>query len=77
MKPTLSGIHHLKLPVNDLAKSSPVISGFIGDLVELSTPDGLAIRLYTDPVGGFEAVELDGERADVSSAHLAHRIMRR
>ncbi|MFD5828083.1 VOC family protein [Lentzea sp. NPDC060358] len=56
---------------------SPVIAGFIGDLVELSTPDGLALRFYTDPVGGFDAVELDRERADVSSAHLAHRIMRR
>jgi catechol 2,3-dioxygenase-like lactoylglutathione lyase family enzyme len=56
---------------------SPVIAGFIGDLVELSTPDGLAIRFYTDPIGGFDTVELDDERADISSEHLAHRIMRR
>ncbi|HEY3472258.1 MAG TPA: VOC family protein [Amycolatopsis sp.] len=56
---------------------TPVVSGFIGDLVELSTPDGLAIRLYTDPKGGFDAVRLDRERADTSSPHLTHRLMRR
>ncbi|ONI79080.1 hypothetical protein BWI15_00455 [Kribbella sp. ALI-6-A] len=52
-----------------------MISGFIGDSVELVTPDGLALRLYTDPVGGFDAVDFAPERADLAPAHLAHRIM--
>lgn len=56
---------------------TPVISGFIGDLIDFTTPDGLALRLYTDPEGGFDAVELDQERADISSAHLRRRIMQR
>ncbi|UQN31491.1 VOC family protein [Brachybacterium kimchii] len=51
---------------------SPVISGFIGDLIELRTPDGLALRLYTDPAGGFDTVDLDPERAEISSPHVAH-----
>lgn len=56
---------------------TPVISGFIGSLIELTTPDGLAVRFYTDPEGGFAAVEFDREHADISSVHLTHRIMRR
>ncbi len=52
-------------------------SGFIGELVELASPDVLAIRLYTDPEGGFDAVDFDTEHADISSAHLEHGIMQR
>jgi catechol 2,3-dioxygenase-like lactoylglutathione lyase family enzyme len=48
---------------------SPVITGTIGDMVEVVTPDGLPLRLYTDPKGGFDAVEFDEEHADYSSSH--------
>jgi hypothetical protein len=57
-------------------KHSPVITGYIGHVVELTTPDGIPIRLYTDPEGGFDAVNFDREHADISSEHLAHPIMR-
>ena len=56
---------------------SPVISGTIGDVVEVVTPEGLPLRLYTLPVGGFEAVAFDEEHADYSSPHLVHDIMGR
>lgn len=56
---------------------SPVISGFIGDLLELTTPDGLALRFYTNPLGGFAEVTFDAERADISSSHLDRPLMRR
>jgi catechol 2,3-dioxygenase-like lactoylglutathione lyase family enzyme len=55
---------------------SPVISGFIGELVELTTPDGMALRLYTDPPGGFAAAEMDAASADVDSPWLNRREVR-
>jgi catechol 2,3-dioxygenase-like lactoylglutathione lyase family enzyme len=38
---------------------SPIRTGHVGQLVEFRTPDGLAIRLHTDPDGGFEQVHFE------------------
>lgn len=54
---------------------SPKITGFIGQLLEFRTPDGLAIRLYTQPSGGFEAAELDNEQADIDNPWLKADLM--
>jgi catechol 2,3-dioxygenase-like lactoylglutathione lyase family enzyme len=43
---------------------SPVIAGFIGHLVQFSSPDGLEIRIYTVPPGGLAAAEM-ADAADV------------
>ncbi|MFI9272009.1 VOC family protein [Kitasatospora sp. NPDC052896] len=56
---------------------SPVINGYIGQLLELSTPDGCAVRLYTDPVGGFDRVEMHPDQADIDSAWLNPALMGR
>ncbi|MFJ9363945.1 VOC family protein [Nocardia sp. NPDC101769] len=32
---------------------SPIITGFIGHLIEFRTPDGLCVRIYTNPPNGF------------------------
>jgi catechol 2,3-dioxygenase-like lactoylglutathione lyase family enzyme len=44
---------------------SPVITGFVGHLVRFTSPDGLAIRIYTNPVHGFEAQEMS-DQADIA-----------
>ena len=46
---------------------SPIINGFIGQMIEFRTIDGLSVRLYTDPVGGFDAVEMRPDLADLES----------
>lgn len=32
---------------------SPILTGFIGHLIEFRTPDGLCVRIYTNPSNGF------------------------
>jgi catechol 2,3-dioxygenase-like lactoylglutathione lyase family enzyme len=56
---------------------SPVIDGYIGQLLALRTPDGLAVRFYTDPVGGFDGVEMRPDRADVDNPWLESPLMAR
>lgn len=56
---------------------SPKIAGFIGRLIEFRTPDGLAIRVYTDPPNGFAAVEMDGARADIDNPWVNPALMNR
>lgn len=35
------------------------ITGYIGQVVRLTTPDGMTIQIYTDPKGGFESATFD------------------
>lgn len=49
---------------------SPVISGFAGELIELQTPDGIAIRIYTDPAGPLAEVRMHPEQADFDNPRL-------
>lgn len=36
---------------------SPKTTRRVGESVDVESPDGLVLRFYTDPVGGFESVE--------------------
>lgn len=56
---------------------SPVINGYIGQLIGLRTPDGLAVRLYTDPVGGFDGVEMRQDQADIDNDWITPPLMAR
>ena len=56
---------------------SPIIRGYIGHLVSFETPDGLVIRFYTDPVGGFEAAMPEPEKADIGAPSLSTPLMQR
>jgi hypothetical protein len=47
------------------------VSGFIGQVVGVTTPDGLDIRIYTDPVGGFQNAQLDPGRADIHHPEIS------
>jgi catechol 2,3-dioxygenase-like lactoylglutathione lyase family enzyme len=40
-------------------RHSPVVSGFVGDLVAIPTPDGLVVRLYTAFRHGLDDLEMD------------------
>lgn len=35
------------------------ITGYLGQVVRLTTPDGMTIQIYTDPPGGFESATFD------------------
>jgi catechol 2,3-dioxygenase-like lactoylglutathione lyase family enzyme len=47
------------------------VSGFIGTVIGVPTPDGLDVRIYTDPVGGFGAARMDYARADIHNPQLS------
>ncbi|HWE90482.1 MAG TPA: VOC family protein [Pseudonocardiaceae bacterium] len=47
---------------------TPVTRAFVGSMVEFTPPDGPPVRLYTDPPGGFAAVELDPTAAPPGGA---------
>ena len=47
------------------------VAGFIGQVVGVTTPDGLDIRIYTDPVGGFQNARLDSARADIDNPEIS------
>ena len=51
-------------------KHSEVIQGYIGHLIELKTPDGLELRFYTKPLGGFENVEFKPQGADIHNSSV-------
>jgi catechol 2,3-dioxygenase-like lactoylglutathione lyase family enzyme len=56
---------------------SPVVSGYIGDVMEIESPDGLVIRLYTDPAGGFGEAQFDPESADTDAPSMNTPLMQR
>jgi hypothetical protein len=47
------------------------VSGFIGQVVGVTTPDGLDIRIYTYPVGGFQNAQLDPAQADIHNPGIS------
>ena len=47
------------------------VSGFIGQVVGVTTPDGLDIRIYTDPVGGFQQAQMDPAQADIHNPEIS------
>jgi catechol 2,3-dioxygenase-like lactoylglutathione lyase family enzyme len=47
------------------------VSGFIGTVIGVPTPDGLDIRIYTDPVGGFANAQMDYAKADIHNPELS------
>ena len=51
------------------------VSGFIGDVIGVPTPDGLDIRIYTDPVGGFANAQLDYAKADIHNPEISTPLM--
>ena len=55
----------------------PVVTGYIGHVIGVDTPDGLAIRIYTDPVGGFENVEFSTGQADINAPSMNTPLMQR
>lgn len=38
-------------------RHSPISKRRVGESVDVESPDGLVLRFYTDPVGGFESVD--------------------
>lgn len=46
---------------------TPVIAGLAGHLIEFATPDGIAIRLYTETPGGAANARLDPDQADLDN----------
>ena len=54
---------------------SPVISGFAGQLIEFQTPDGLAIRIYTDLPADLADVEIRPDQADLDNPAVNHELM--
>ncbi|WP_326944698.1 VOC family protein [Amycolatopsis sp. NBC_01307] len=49
---------------------SPVLAGFAGHLVDLRTPDGLAIRLYTRLPDDPASIDMDPAHTDLGSTWL-------
>ena len=56
-------------------KHSGVVTGYIGHLIDFETPDGLAIRFYTNPKGGFENVVFDTKAADIHNPQVNKPLM--
>ncbi len=56
---------------------TPVVTGYIGHVIGIDTADGLALRIYTDPAGGFEHVEFHPEQADIDAPSLSTPLMAR
>ena len=54
---------------------SPVIAGFAGHLIEFRTPDGLAIRAYTDLTDGVAGAKLRPEQADIDNPWINPPLM--
>ncbi len=55
---------------------SEIIKGFLGYVMEFKTPDGLEVRLYTHPVGGFDKVQFQTEGVEVHNPSLDQGIMK-
>jgi catechol 2,3-dioxygenase-like lactoylglutathione lyase family enzyme len=52
-----------------------VIGGFLGKLVELTSPDGLRIRLYTMAAGGWANAEFRPDQADLDNPSIKTSLM--
>ena len=57
------------------AEHTDVISSFVGKMVEVTSPDGLAIRLYILPAGGFANVEFRPDQADLDNPSIRSSLM--
>jgi catechol 2,3-dioxygenase-like lactoylglutathione lyase family enzyme len=57
------------------AEHTDVIGGFLGKLVEVTSPDGLAIRFYTMPENGWAEAEFRPDLADIDNASLKNTLM--
>ena len=51
------------------------IGGFIGKVVGVTSPDRLDLRIYTDPVGGFEQAQMDPAQADIHNPGISTATM--
>lgn len=56
---------------------SPVIDGYIGQVLAVRPPDGPTLRFYTDPVDGFDGVEMHADQADIENPWLDSPLMSR
>lgn len=54
---------------------SPILSGFAGQLIELATPDGLEVRLYTAPIGDADDIVFSPEKAQLDAPELHTPLM--
>jgi catechol 2,3-dioxygenase-like lactoylglutathione lyase family enzyme len=54
---------------------SPIIRGFIGHVISFADPDGLVLRLYTEPVGGFDVVEFGSAEVQSQSDWVNSELM--
>jgi NADPH-dependent 7-cyano-7-deazaguanine reductase QueF len=55
------------------AEHTDVIDSFVGKMVQVTSPDGLAIRLHVAPVGGFANVEFRPDLADLDNPSMRAR----
>jgi catechol 2,3-dioxygenase-like lactoylglutathione lyase family enzyme len=55
------------------AEHTGVINSFVGKMVQVTSPDGLAIRLYVAPVGGFANAEFRPDLADLDNPSIRAR----
>lgn len=53
------------------------MAGFVGHLIEFRTPDGLAIRVYTDLAGGLVSAEMNPAQADIDNPWVNPPLMAR
>jgi catechol 2,3-dioxygenase-like lactoylglutathione lyase family enzyme len=55
------------------AEHTEVINSFVGKMVQVTSPDGLAIRLYVAPAGGFANAEFRPDLADLDNPSIHAR----
>jgi catechol 2,3-dioxygenase-like lactoylglutathione lyase family enzyme len=57
------------------AAHTDLINTFVGKMVEVTSPDGLAIRLYVSPEGGFANVEFRPDQAELDNPSITDPLM--
>ena len=57
------------------AEHTDIINSFVGKMVEVTSPDGLAIRLYVAPAGGFANAEFRPDQADLDNPDVNKPLM--
>lgn len=57
------------------AEHTDVITSFVGKMVEVTSPDGLAIRLYIVPAGGIANAEFRPDLADLDNPSISTPLM--
>lgn len=55
------------------AEHTDVINSFVGKMVQVTSLDGLAIRLYAAPAGGFANAEFRPDLADLDNPSIRGR----